>query len=96
MRTTVNVKAGEDLFTTYTHILNSTRVRQEHLRKGKFFSCNCHRCLDPTECGTHFSSLLCKKCEGGIIVSKNPLGELTPDYLLIFLIEWAIFNLRNI
>lgn len=75
MRTTVNVKEGEELFTTYTHILNSTAIRQKRLKQGKFFSCKCERCADPTELGTHFSSLLCKKCDDGIIVSTNPLGE---------------------
>lgn len=74
MRTTVNVKEGEELFTTYTHILNGTRVRQDHLKCGKFFNCKCERCTDPTELGTHFSSLLCKKCVGGILVSTDPLG----------------------
>lgn len=76
MRTTVNVKKGEELYTTYTHILYSTRERQKHLRDGKFFTCSCQRCTDPTELGTHFSSLLCKKCDDGAIVSKNPLGRL--------------------
>lgn len=80
MRTTVNVKKGDELFTTYTHILYSTKERQKHLRDGKFFSCSCQRCTDPTELGTHFSSLLCKRCDTGIIVSKNPLGEFTYEF----------------
>lgn len=29
-----------------------TEVRQEHLIKGKYFACDCRRCLDPTEMGT--------------------------------------------
>lgn len=82
MRTTVNVKKGAELFTTYTHILHSTRDRQKHLRDGKFFICSCKRCTDPTELGTHFSSLLCKKCNDGTIVSKNPLGKLTYDKIV--------------
>lgn len=76
MRTTVNVKEGEELFTTYTYILSGTQARQEMLRKGKFFSCKCARCTDPTELNTHFSSILCRNCDGGIIVSTNPLGEI--------------------
>lgn len=74
LRTTINVKEGQELFTTYTYTLSGTRVRQDHLKKGKFFSCKCERCSDPTELGTHFSSLLCKKCDNGEIISTNPLG----------------------
>lgn len=76
MRTTVNVKEGEQLFMTYTYILSGTRSRQDLLSKGKFFSCNCERCSDPTELGTHFSSILCRKCQGGVIVPDRPLGTL--------------------
>lgn len=75
MRTTGNVKEGGQLYTTYTYILSGTQARQEMLRKGKFFSCKCERCLDPTELGTHFSSILCRKCDNGVIVSSNPLGK---------------------
>lgn len=75
MRTTVNVKQGEQLFTTYTYILSGTQARQELLSKSKFFSCKCERCFDPTELGTNFSSILCRKCDGGVIVSTNPLGR---------------------
>lgn len=75
MRTTVNVKEGEQLYMTYTYILSGTRSRQELLNKGKYFGCNCERCADPTELGTHFSSILCRKCKGGIIVPKQPLGK---------------------
>lgn len=88
MRTAVNVKEGEQLFITYTYILSGTQARQELLRKGKFFSCKCERCIDPTELGTHFSSILCQKCEGGAIVSTNPLGMsreyIGSDWILIF------------
>lgn len=77
MRTTVNVKEGEQLYITYTYILSGTHVRQEVLKKGKFFSCKCERCQDPTELNTNFDSILCRKCEGGVIVSTNPLGKLS-------------------
>lgn len=39
-----------------------TAARQEHLLKGKYFSCHCVRCSDPTELGTHLSSLRCRQC----------------------------------
>lgn len=74
MRTTVNVKEGEQLYTTYTYVLSGTRARRDLLNEGKFFECSCERCSDPTELGTHFSSILCRKCKGGIIVPNQPLG----------------------
>lgn len=77
MRTTVNVKEGEQLYMTYTYILSGTRSRQQLLNKGKYFGCSCERCADPTELGTHFSSILCRKCKGGIIVPKQPLGTIS-------------------
>lgn len=75
VRASVNVKEGEMLYTTYTFTTSGTRARQEYLKKGKNFTCKCARCLDPTELNTHFSSLMCRKCSGGIIVSSNPLGK---------------------
>lgn len=75
MRTSTGVKEGDQLYTTCTYILSSTQKRQELLSKMKFFNCKCARCLDPTELGTHFSSIMCQKCEGGISVSTNPLGK---------------------
>lgn len=51
----------------FIYHLQGTVARQEHLREGKYFSCNCARCLDPTELGTHFSSLLCADCQSLIM-----------------------------
>lgn len=76
VRAAVNVKEGENLYTTYTFTTSGTRARQEFLKKGKNFTCKCPRCLDPTELNTHFSSLMCQKCSGGVIISSNPLGKL--------------------
>ena len=78
-RVTVDVNEGEMLNTCYTYTLNGTMARQIALKKGKYFSCRCKRCLDPTEIGTHFSSLKCQKCDNGVIVSSDPLGR-SPKY----------------
>ncbi|XP_050101373.1 SET domain-containing protein SmydA-8 [Anopheles aquasalis] len=74
-RVAVDVAEGEKLYTTYTYTLTGTVARQAILKASKFFTCMCPRCVDPTELGTHFSSLLCNKCVGGIIISSNPLDE---------------------
>ncbi|CAG7822316.1 unnamed protein product, partial [Allacma fusca] len=33
----------------------------------KYFECSCNRCKDPTELGTHLSSLMCQKCKKGAV-----------------------------
>lgn len=72
-RATVELKQGDILYTSYTHTLNGTHARQSHLKLSKFFTCQCARCLDPTELGTNLSTLLCQ-CGLGSIMSINPIG----------------------
>uniref|UniRef100_A0A182R8Y9 SET domain-containing protein n=1 Tax=Anopheles funestus TaxID=62324 RepID=A0A182R8Y9_ANOFN len=64
----IAIKAGELLYYNYTRVLFSTFERQTHLRKGKYFICTCARCSDPTELGTHLSSLKCNACANGLCV----------------------------
>lgn len=54
-----DIKKGEVLTTSYTHVLWPTQLREEHLRETKYFTCKCERCSDPTELGTNFSTLRC-------------------------------------
>ncbi|XP_055638361.1 SET domain-containing protein SmydA-8-like [Toxorhynchites rutilus septentrionalis] len=74
-RTAIDVPEGEKLYTSYTYTLSGTSTRQQALKYGKYFSCRCARCLDPTELGTHFSSLKCQKCDNGLIESLDPLND---------------------
>ncbi|KAG8322789.1 hypothetical protein J6590_015780 [Homalodisca vitripennis] len=53
--------------------MNGTRSRREHLKQCKFFDCECKRCQDPTELGTHVSSLRCE-CGSGHLVPTEPLS----------------------
>ncbi|KAL1494115.1 hypothetical protein ABEB36_009764 [Hypothenemus hampei] len=58
----------QDLITiNYTNVLEGTQERHEHLMEGKYFSCKCSRCKDPSELGTEISSLLCHKCRRGFL-----------------------------
>lgn len=63
-------------YTSYTYTLSGTSARQSHLKLGKYFTCHCERCLDPTELQTYFSSLICNKCNGGLISSTDSLGKI--------------------
>nr|XP_026495920.1 SET domain-containing protein SmydA-8 [Vanessa tameamea] len=75
IRAAVPIKTAEILHLSYTHILSPTLIRREHLLESKFFNCECPRCADPTELGTHLSTLKCNKCDDGLILSTNPLDN---------------------
>ncbi|CAK9805253.1 SET domain-containing protein SmydA-8, isoform A [Anthophora quadrimaculata] len=66
------IKKGDHLSTMYTHALWTTRARRSHLLETKYFSCHCKRCADPTELGTHFSTLICPN-DNGFILPEDPL-----------------------
>lgn len=75
------IRAGEHLAIMYTHMLWGTQMRLEHLITNKYFTCKCQRCMDPTELGTHLSSLKClgdigKDC-GGTLLPTNPIDIAT-------------------
>lgn len=79
-----DIKCGEDLTTSYSHILWTTQLRQQHLKDMKYFSCTCQRCKDPTELGTNFSTLRCIGTDenpcNGFQLPCDPLSKKT---------EWA-------
>ena len=67
-------------------LFQSTMRRQTKLRDKWYFTCQCHRCLDPSEKGSHVSSLLCPaliaprspnappaRCSG-VMMSEAPLN----------------------
>lgn len=55
--------------------IKGTLKRRDHLNESKFFWCTCKRCKDPTELGTHASTLLCPKCTNGFILSMDSLNQ---------------------
>ena len=52
--------------------------RQHVLQTQWYFSCDCRRCMDPTECETMGNALKCCLCQdedtfiGGYLLPKNP------------------------
>lgn len=71
----VDLEPGQQLQHSYSYTLNGTAQRQEHLKTGKYFDCDCKRCKDPTELGTNFSTFKCSKCEDGWLLWSDPLGK---------------------
>ncbi|KAL1464974.1 hypothetical protein WDU94_004572 [Cyamophila willieti] len=78
VRTSIDIKKGQELFSSYTFSLHPTLVRRANLSYSKYFDCDCPRCADPKELGTHMSSLKCTKCEPGLVLSTNPLDTAAP------------------
>ncbi|KAK3888210.1 hypothetical protein Pcinc_007741 [Petrolisthes cinctipes] len=74
IRAAVMITKGSHIATSYTDPMWGTADRQMHLRTTKYFGCECERCNDPTELGTHLSSLRCGQCSGGAVLpSPSPL-----------------------
>ena len=59
---TVDLAAGEEVLTSYQQPTMCTLRRRSELAAGWYFSCTCHRCLDPTELGSHMNTLVCPDC----------------------------------
>ncbi|MPC50943.1 Protein msta, isoform A [Portunus trituberculatus] len=74
IRAAVKIPKGSHISTSYSDPMWGTANRQLHLTTTKYFKCSCDRCFDPTEFGTHLSSLRCVKCTGGLMLpSPSPL-----------------------
>jgi len=70
------INKGQEITNQYMKAEKPTIVRRPFLREKWFFDCRCSRCSDPTECGSHLSSLICSKPKcGGAVVSFNPLDN---------------------
>ena len=67
---------GQEITNQYMKSDKPTILRRPLLRQKWFFDCTCVRCSDPTECGSHLSSLICEKTKcGGPVVSSSPLDN---------------------
>lgn len=71
----VGIKRGEALTLSYVNLLEGTLKRRDRLNRGKYFWCQCERCLDPTELQTFLSAVKCSMCENGTILSSDPIDQ---------------------
>ena len=51
--------------------MRPTSIRREVLMKKWFFRCQCSRCQDPTELGSHINGVTCPACKDGILVPDD-------------------------
>lgn len=75
-RAAVNIEKGESLNICYTGTMEPLWKRQRCLSKAYKFQCKCHRCTDPTELGTYFSSPRCPDCRRAFML---PPGDGSVD-----------------
>ncbi|XP_072750457.1 uncharacterized protein [Anoplolepis gracilipes] len=67
----VPIKQDEPILFNYTSSLLGTAERREHLRKEKYFECECPLCEDPYELQSHLSSVLCPRCKEGFVGMRD-------------------------
>lgn len=58
---------GEEITTRYVSSFECQPKRQNKLWNNWKFLCQCKRCMDPTDLGTYFSAVKCKKCDTGYL-----------------------------
>ncbi|XP_059088067.1 SET domain-containing protein SmydA-8-like [Tigriopus californicus] len=73
------IPKGSHLSLTYTDSFWTTMDRRNFLLETKHFECECTRCADPSELGTHLSTLKCPKCPVGNFMPEDPLDS-TSDW----------------
>ena len=99
---TVDLAAGEEVLTSYQQPTMCSLRRRSELAAGWYFSCTCHRCLDPTELGSHMNTLVCPGCAQPTFLPRPanhipqwrnpghpPEKELWPQTIKEHLEEWT-------
>lgn len=59
LRSILPIKKGEEIYTRYTPPQLTSLRRQFLLQSQWYFSCDCRRCQDATECGTMGNTINC-------------------------------------
>ncbi|XP_042235023.1 SET domain-containing protein SmydA-8-like [Homarus americanus] len=72
VRAAIDIPKGAPVLINYTQALWGTRARNAHLSGCKMFTCQCKRCSDPTELGTHMSSVPCRECSSNTMPPSDP------------------------
>jgi len=73
IRAKAKINEGEEISNQYHYPDRPSFLRRPLMKEKWFFDCSCSRCLDPTENGSYFGSILCnvKKCNGAVISSDT-------------------------
>jgi len=74
-----NIKKGDLITFSYCSPILGTLERRQRLMNKYLFWCKCTRCIDPTECGTHISTLICPSCVTGRLTPPRSLIQACPS-----------------
>ena len=86
VRAQVRIKFGEEITTRYVGVNIGAPMRAEMLSEHWMFVCKCKRCLDPTDCDTYASAILCPKCKQtgdidcGLLLPSGKLGASSKEW----------------
>ncbi len=72
VRAQVDIPAGAEITTRYICSFDCLPGRRNKIWQNWRFVCRCVRCSDPTDLGTHFSSLRCRACPTGYLRPSAP------------------------
>ena len=75
---TVHIEDGEQILTSYKNPLLGSVSRRTHFPRIWYFDCECRRCCDPRELGSHMSTIRCLMCPG-MMVPSHPLSYHSPS-----------------
>ena len=73
----LRIKKGSAVSNNYARSIDTSWTRRVNLLDNKCFLCQCSRCSDPAELGSHVSSLRCEKCETGDLLPQDTLSMRT-------------------
>ena len=75
VRARVLVRAGEELTISYLLAGRGSVTRRSTIRELWHFTCCCQRCGDPTELGSHTSTVLCRwvpvQCSAAVLLDSG-------------------------
>ncbi len=75
-----DIKKGQEITISYLPCNIGNTLRRSKIKKNWYFDCQCERCCDPTEKGTHFEAIRCQKCSNGLMLPLKAL-DLDSDWI---------------
>ena len=82
LRSQVPIRKGDEITVQYMSFMFGQCRRKKEIPSFWFFDCRCVRCMDPTECGSLVSAMLCPKCTSKAKQTDEGKGNPDIGYLL--------------
>ena len=72
----LRIKKGSAVTNNYARAIDTNWTRRVNLMENKCFLCECERCRDPSELGSHVSTVVCGDCQAagqsGDLLARDP------------------------